>query len=563
MTFNPSDSDLKWEAFTADISTIELPQKFTFPFYYEPHALAKIAAAELQQFLNMEWAPELGIFKSEEETVVGKMFGVLVVRNKQNQLGYLTAYSGKLPSDKQQSRFVPPIFDLFAPDSFFLEGEKEINAINFQIETLEQDGRFLELKDEYVILEQQAKQSILAKKEVLKKQKKERKKQRILLEASTDSLVYQEYNADLIKQSLRDKHELNVLVEEWNNRLDQHFAALNTFESMICKLRDFRKNKSHALQNRLFEQYQFLNALSQRKDVLTIFKETALLQPPAAAGDCAAPRLLQYAYQNHLEPIAMAEFWWGPSPKSEIRKHGYFYPACRGKCEPILNYMLQGLTVDDNPLLVNPALGVDLEIIYEDADMVVINKPAEFLSVPGIYIQDSVYQRMKERYPKATGPLIIHRLDMATSGILVIAKTKEAHQHLQAQFINRSVKKRYVALLNGFPNDDKGEIDLPLRVDLDDRPRQLVCYEYGKPAQTQWQVIERREQHTLVHFWPITGRTHQLRVHAAHNLGLGCAILGDDLYGQKSTRLFLHAESLELTHPTNLQKMIFEAKHPF
>ncbi len=563
MTFNSSDSDLKWEAFTTDISTIELPKKFTFPFYYEPHAVAKIAAAELQQFLSSEWAPELDTSKSEEEAVIGKMFGVLVVRNTENQLGYLTAYSGKLPSGKSQASFVPPVFDLFGPGSFFREGEKEINALNSQIETLEQDPHFLELKHEYVVLEQQAKQSVLSKKEVLKKLKSERKKQRALLETSADPVLYQQYNADLIKQSLRDKHELNVLIEQWKIRLDKHFTALNTFENLICKLRDFRKNKSNVLQRRLFDQYQFLNARGERKDVQTIFKETALLQPPAAAGDCAAPRLLQYAFQNHLEPVALAEFWWGPSPKSEIRKHGYFYPACRGKCEPILNHMLQGLNVDDNPLLVNPALGVDLEIVYEDSDMVVINKPAEFLSVPGIYIQDSVYQRMKDRYPKATGPLIVHRLDMSTSGILVIAKTKEAHRHLQAQFINRSVKKRYVALLNGSLTGEKGLIDLPLRVDLDDRPRQLVCYEYGKPAQTQWQLIEQREQQSLVYFWPITGRTHQLRVHAAHHLGLGCAIIGDDLYGQKSERLFLHAESLELIHPGNLQKMIFEAKHPF
>lgn len=563
MNLTLTDPPSIWHDFRTDITNYDLPKQFTFPFYYEPHPLAKLAASELQQFLMTAWDRETTDPSATKEMSSGKMFGVLVVRDRDNKLGYLTAYSGKLPTGKSPARFVPPIFDLFAPNSFFLAGERELNQINQDIENLQQNADFLLLKQEYAVEQQKAAQIIEAKKAQLRDLKAKRKLQRLEQAVLLTAQEYLIYNDDLIKQSLRDKHDLNVLNDELALHLTVISDQIEALEYPINQLKELRKNQSNALQQRLFDQYNFLNACGELKNVVDVFKETALLQPPAAAGDCAAPRLLQYAYQNDLQPIALAEFWWGTAPKSEIRKHGYFYPACRGKCEPILSHMLQGLDVEDNPLLVNPALGVSLEIIYEDDVMVVINKPAEFLSVPGIYIQDSVYQRMKERYPKATGPLIVHRLDMSTSGLLVLAKNKEAHQHLQSQFIKRTVKKRYAALLNGAVVNDEGLIDLPLRVDLDDRPRQLVCYEYGKAAQTKYQVIERRETHTLIHFWPITGRTHQLRVHAAHSLGLSCAIIGDDLYGQKSNRLYLHAESLELIHPVTLAKLHFEVASDF
>ena len=245
----------------------------------------------------------------------------------------------------------------------------------------------------------------------------------------------------------------------------------------------------------------------------------------------------------------MAEFWWGQSPKSEVRKHQQFYPACTGKCEPILKHMLKDIPLEDNPFKTNPAEGKTLEIVYEDDNLAVVNKPAEFLSVPGKDITDSVWSRVKSLYPDASGPLIVHRLDMSTSGLLLIAKSATVYKNLQAQFIQRKVKKRYIALLDGILNDSKGVIDLPLRVDLDNRPNQMVCFEYGKPAQTEWEVIGQKNNQTLVHFYPITGRTHQLRVHAAHQLGLNTPIVGDDLYGTKANRLHLHAESITFSHP--------------
>jgi tRNA pseudouridine32 synthase/23S rRNA pseudouridine746 synthase len=316
------------------------------------------------------------------------------------------------------------------------------------------------------------------------------------------------------------------------------------------------------LQKTLFEKYQFLNQQKEEKGLLDIFNNPAI-KPPAGAGDCSAPKLLQYAFQNHLTPIAMAEFWWGISPNSEIRKHKNFYPSCQSRCKPILTHMLEGIKMDENLLLENLAEKQELKIIYEDDVIIVVNKPAEFLSVPGKGIIDSVYTRMKEKYPNATGPIIVHRLDMSTSGILVLTKTKEANKVLQSQFIKRTIKKRYVALLDGILNENNGVIHLPLRVDLDDRPRQLVDFTYGKPAETRWKVIEYKNNKTRVHFYPITGRTHQLRVHSAHKDGLNTPIIGDDLYGKKETRLHLHAEFIEFIHPISKDVMCFTVDPDF
>ncbi|WP_367890038.1 RluA family pseudouridine synthase [Polaribacter batillariae] len=259
----------------------------------------------------------------------------------------------------------------------------------------------------------------------------------------------------------------------------------------------------------------------------------------------------------------MAEFWWGISPNSAIRKHKNFYPACQSRCKPILKHMLAGIKMDENPFTKEIFIDKKLEIIFEDEVLIVVNKPAEFLSVPGKEISDSVYSRIKAKYPEAKGPLIVHRLDMSTSGILLLTKTKEAHKILQSQFINRTVKKRYVALLDGNLLANKGKIKLPLRVDLDDRPKQLVCYEHGKNAETLWEVIERKDNKTRVYFYPITGRTHQLRVHAAHKNGLNLPIVGDDLYGKKQNRLHLHAEFIEFLHPNTNEKMSFRMAPDF
>lgn len=556
--------DVAFRRFQADIHSISRPEKFTFPFYYEPHPLSIIACEELQAALeSMEVILPLFTPTDERCLPAGKMFGVLVVENPAGQLGYLCGFSGKLGPYTHLEGFVPPVFDLWNKDSFFTKGEAVLNSINAKIEKLQKDSSYQTAKE---LLQQQLtaeKKAIAAKKMSLKQLKNERKLLRESQENRLNSLEFEAFNADLIKQSLRDKHELRVLTAYWQEQIETTQQLIRDFDRLINRLKEERKQKSNALQRQLFQQYRFLNYNGEEQDLLAIFEQTAVQQPPAAAGDCAAPKLLQYAYLNGYKPLAMAEFWWGESPKSEIRKHKHFYPACRGKCEPILGHMLGGLTIDDNPLLVNPELQRPIEIIYEDEDFAVVNKPEEFLSVPGIYIQDSVYERMKLRYPKSTGPIIVHRLDMATSGILVIAKNKAAHKALQSQFIKKTVTKRYVALLDGLVEGNEGYIDLPLRVDLEDRPRQMVCFEHGKPAKTKWEVIERKDGKTKVYFYPITGRTHQLRMHASHPLGLNTPIVGDDLYGTKSNRLYLHAEQIDFKHPTTYETVCFQVKEQF
>ena len=339
----------------------------------------------------------------------------------------------------------------------------------------------------------------------------------------------------------------------------QHFDAL---ANPITLLREKRAALSAALQKQLHEQYRFLNAEGVTKDLLDIFKD-AMVPPPAGSGECAAPKLFQYAYEHDFKPIAMAEFWWGASPKSEVRKHKQFYPSCRSKCEPILGHMMQGLDVEDNPIQTVATYKAALEIVYEDDYLLLVNKPPEFLSVPGKHIQESVLTRMKRYLPKAKGPLLVHRLDMSTSGLLLVAKNEKTHKNLQKQFIARTIKKRYVALLDGEILTKTGVIDLPLRVDLDNRPQQLVCYTHGKPAKTNYEVVDIVAGKTRIHFYPVSGRTHQLRVHAAHVDGLNMPILGDDLYGVKGERLHLHAAQLTFTHPVTLKVLDVICEAPF
>lgn len=551
--------------FQTSVGSIPLPRKFTYPFYYDPHPLCIIAAEELQAHIQnqQDWEHNFGLDPKKKGIVIGKMFGVLVVKNQEEQLGYLAAFSGKLANQNHHSGFVPPIFDMLKKDGFFVNEILVLNQLNKEVETLE-DSADYKASQKFLTAEQaSADQRIQECKQKIKAEKKARKQQRAIAESTLSSKEYEELKERLRQESIKQQYFLKDLIQYWEQRLLKAEQQLAKYEAQLTKLKEERKQKSAALQAKLFDQYQFLNKLGITKSLQEIFKHTALRRPPAGAGDCAAPKLLQYAFQNELEPIAMAEFWWGQSPKSEVRKHKHFYPACKGKCEPILTHMLEGMQIDPNPMLVNPAFGKKLDILWEDEFLLVLNKPAEFLSVPGKNIQDSVYQRIKKKYPEAIGPLVVHRLDMSTSGLMLIAKEKEIHKQLQRQFIKRIVQKRYVALLDGLLKLNSGTIDLPLRVDLNDRPRQLVCYEYGKSARTHWKVIDRTATHTRVHFFPVTGRTHQLRVHAAHRLGLNVPIVGDDLYGTKSTRLHLHAERLVFTHPVSKQTIEIEQAADF
>lgn len=550
--------------FESPLEGISEPERFNFPFSYSPHPLSQAAVEQTQAYLmrQSDFIHPFGL-NDDEERAIGKMFGVLVVKDQQGDLGFLAAVSGKLAGANHHRYFVPPVFDMLKPGDFFLQEEAKINSINNRLEQLSESEELQRQKAQLSEIKNQAIKQLEEMRVRHKANKKQRKITRAEQQALLNPVEYQALLDDLIKQSYHDQHQYDVLKAKCSAAISAVEEPLQRLLDEISALRDERRARSARLQNLLFEQYKFLNASGEECSLLELFNAVGKELPPAGAGECAAPKLLQYAYQNGWKPICMAEFWWGRPPGSEVRKHGYFYPACKGKCEPILAHMLKGLSVDPNPMLVNPAADKELPVVYQDEAIIVVNKPAEFLTVPGIHIQDSVQHRIMQLFPELDSPWIVHRLDMSTSGLLVLAKTKEAHEHLQRQFASQRVYKRYTALLQGIVEVSEGEINLPLRVDLDDRPRQIVCAEFGRPARTRFQVLDRSNGRTRVHFYPITGRTHQLRVHAAHALGLNTPMVGDDLYGQPADRLHLHAGKLGFLHPLTQKKMEFEISDPF
>lgn len=524
--------------FTTSITDIPLPERFTYPFCYTPHPLCILAAKEVQSYLTRQTA-------WKDELRQGKMFGVLIVQTEHGETGYLAAFSGILAGKNLHPFFVPPVYNLLQPQGFFKIEEENISSINRNIRQLENDKAYAALSAELARTIQSAENILATAKAQLKEAKTAREQRRKEKELNAQE------EAELIRESQFQKAEYKRLERSWKARITTLQTQTEDWERRISALKSERKTRSAALQQKLFEQFGMLNFRGEVKNLCEIFGQTVHKTPPAGAGECAAPKLLQQAYLHGWKPIAMAEFWWGDSPKTEIRHHGHYYPACKGKCEPILQHMLQGLQVEENPMLKRMQVpSQNLEIVYEDPWLSVINKPAGMLSVPGKEDAVSVYSLMREQYPEADGPLTVHRLDMATSGLMLIAKTKRVHQNLQAQFKNRLVRKRYVALLEGIVPKDKGTVDLPLCLNPLDRPRQMVHTEHGKPAITDYQVLERLDgKRTRIAFYPRTGRTHQLRIHAAHPLGLHCPIIGDELYGEKADRLYLHAEYLEFTHP--------------
>ncbi len=524
--------------FTTSITDIPLPERFTYPFCYTPHPLCILAAKEVQSYLTRQTA-------WKDELRQGKMFGVLIVQTEHGETGYLAAFSGILAGKNLHPFFVPPVYNLLQPQGFFKIEEENISSINRNIRQLENDKAYAALSAELARTIQSAENILATAKAQLKEAKTAREQRRKEKELNAQE------EAELIRESQFQKAEYKRLERSWKARITTLQTQTEDWERRISALKSERKTRSAALQQKLFEQFGMLNYRGEVKNLCEIFGQTVHKTPPAGAGECAAPKLLQQAYLHGWKPIAMAEFWWGDSPKTEIRHHGHYYPACKGKCEPILQHMLQGLQVEENPMLKRMQVpSKNLEIVYEDPWLSVINKPAGILSVPGKEDAVSVYSLMREQYPEADGPLTVHRLDMATSGLMLIAKTKRVHQNLQAQFKNRLVRKRYVALLEGIVPKDKGTVDLPLCLNPLDRPRQMVHTEHGKPAITDYQVLERLDgKRTRIVFYPRTGRTHQLRIHAAHPLGLHCPIIGDELYGEKADRLYLHAEYLEFTHP--------------
>ena len=568
-------------SFKQNIESYVLPKCFTFPFYYQPHPLCLLAVQELQQQLTNNANYQ------QEFAQTGKMFGVLLVKNSQGEVGYLCAFSGKLNVGLTKVNFVPAVFDALAQTDFYQRQNVIINQLNQQLEQLKNNDEMKKCQTILISIEEKSQQEVSAWQKVMATNRAKRKQKRNTAQHALSNLDFTLAKEQLAKESVFDKNQLRDLKDKWQQKITTEQEKLYFFTDEIAELKDKRKQLSNALQNKLFKQYRFLNSAAIEKNLTDLFIDTPYQTPPAGAGDCAAPKLLQYAFKCGLTPLAMAEFWWGQAPKSEIRQHKKFYGACIGKCKPILAHMLAGMSLDDDPLLINPAANKILETVYQDDAIVVVNKPSGLLSVPGKNIEDSVYLRIKQQFPTATGTLIVHRLDMATSGLMVLALTQRAQKNLQKQFISRTIKKRYVALLEGkvegrlaesnttFSDNRVGDITLPLRGDFDDRPRQLVCFEHGKAAKTHWQVIEQLAGKTKLYLYPETGRTHQLRVHCAHPLGLNIPILGDDLYGRdnhdvshkmvdrQAQRLHLHAEKLTLNHPITKAMMTFQVDADF
>ena len=559
---------------------------------YEPHPLCIQACREVQEMLarREDW---------QEEIARGKMFGVLIVENVKTDTnvpkwGYLAAYSGQIGGRSDWEDFVPAVFDYLQPDGYFKTHEAEISRINQSISHLEKDERMKEARTLIRQLQEERKRTIAAYQEKMKEAKAKRDSRR---EAGNLSDAEE---AEMIRESQFMKAELRRLKKSLSEK-----TALETefedYQENILRLKQLRKQLSDALQQWLFSQFRMLNQEGESKDLLEIFRDEALKEypqaaiatsriaalkmvPPAGRGECCEPKLLQYAYQHGYKPLQMAMFWWGESPKEEIRHHLQFYPACNGKCKPILHWMLPPSVFESPASAEN---GIDgqkgpfpkqvemlyeqVETLYEDCELTVIHKPAGLLSVPGKdAAQPSVYALMRRKYPEATGPLIVHRLDMATSGLMIIAKTEFAYHRLQKEFLNHRVQKKYIAIISekdilGRDIPEKGIISLPLLPDYLNRPRQIVNHEQGKEAITEYEILERIDgSHLCIALYPKTGRTHQLRVHCAHQEGLNAPILGDPLYGnEKAARLHLHAEEITFEHPLTGKKITIKRKADF
>ena len=573
-----------------------------------PRALAFVAARRVAAYVEQH--PELTAGE-----VCGKMYGVLVVEAPGGCLAFLAAHSGLLGGRNDWPFFVPPVFDAQQPDGHFKTKEREISGMNSRIAELMQRPQLFEARQRLEQVRQQTDRVIAREREEVKARKARRDTMRREQPQMDDAT-----KAMLIRESQHDKAQLRRLMKSCEVSVAEHQEALDVLEREIEALKRERREGSDALQRWLFDQYVMLNAKGMRRTLIDIFARFNGTLPPAGAGDCCAPKLLQFAYAHKLRPVSLAEFWLGAPPPTEVRRHLQFYPPCRSKCYPILQFMLQGLdaplpgaeevyplreegrgttndekgslddkasidtneahadkaSLDDNGFLdaqghIYKKCGASLHIIYEDEQMAVVSKPSGMLSVPGKSCRVSVESIVREHYGIAADvPVIVHRLDMDTSGLLLIARTREAHKALQQQFLDHTVSKSYIALLEGVPHEGltgdhvvwhsshTGTITLPLRPDLDDRPRQLVDFVHGKPAVTRFHLLKVIDGHQLIALPPVTGRTHQLRMHCAHHLGLNCPILGDPLYGNAiepsaniAQRLYLHAEQITFRHPSS------------
>ncbi len=556
-------------------TVFSLPESFTDPFRYFPHPLVIQAAGEVMAGIDSD--PELRSVFLE-----GKMLGVLIVEN-----GYLAAFSGSVGGRSHIEGFVPPIFDLLDPSGHFKAREAEITAINNKIHSLENSSELASLGHELAEAEKDRDKEIGFLKASMAISKRRRDEIRCELSDSSDYAM-------LVRESQFEKAELKRLKLGWEEKIAQIKDNIGSIITDIEILKKRRSQMSDELQDWIFRQYIVHNSLGEESSIKEIFSAKGLV-PPGGTGDCAAPKLLEYAFRNGLKPLAMGEFWYGKSPDTAVRTHGHFYPSCTSKCGPLLGWMMRGMEitsdtgyggcncdVSDHRTCVRDLHG--LEIIYEDEVLVAVDKPSGMPSVPGLDGRVSAFELLKMDFEELH---TVHRLDMDTSGILLFAKTAAAAVCLQKQFEDHTIRKTYMARLSPednpssacsgsedcqevaagnvlgmnkcldltermeLPAGKKGRIELPLSPDYDERPRQKVDFAQGKAAVTDYEVVSVNEDGTTdIIFHPLTGRTHQLRVHSAHTLGLARPILGDPLYGGGPTAASLH-QHITPTHITN------------
>ena len=547
-------------------TNIEEPTHFTNPFRYAPHPLCLAAVEEVKRHLLSSPA-----YTTEIE--LGKMFGVLVVKDKDGQMGFLAAFSGLLCGSNNLPYFVPAIYDILNPSCQFKQGEEVLNDINRKIKEIENSDDYTQAKETFNQLIKEKEQVLQDLKDEAATKKNARK--RLREEGNLSELQLQQ----LIKESQFEKAEIKRMRDSYDIRINAARSHKEEIERQVNALKQERKILSDQLQRWIFDQYVVRNAKGEEKNLTDIFDEETGTLPPAGTGECAAPKLLQYAFLHHMQPLCMAEFWWGKSPTQQLRRHLYFYPACSSKCKPMLHFMLQGMNLDNTPINNSPtptapnildnhslAVALILPPLYEDEHLAVINKPSGLLSVKGKSGAPSVEDILATTWNSPA--YMVHRLDMDTSGLLVVAKDKRTQQTLQAQFSNHKVIKRYKAIVDGDIKGTEGDINLPLRPDIMDRPRQMVDHQHGKTATTHYKVIMRRTDAegrttTVLHLYPKTGRTHQLRVHCAHPQGLNAPIIGDYLYGNPASRLLLHAEYIEFIHPITHLPLHITSPSPF
>ena len=535
-------------------TTILPPSRMNNPLNYTPHPLCVMAAEEVRRMVR-----ENAVMSSETRKS-GKMFGVLVVETPDGNTGYLAAYSGQIAGRSNWDGFVPAVFDYLQDGGYFKTCEAEITAINKQVrlmETSEERRRLLTHLDETIAKAASEEQ---AYKTLMHESKARRDSERAA------GGVTPEREAEMTRESQFQKAELRRMRRRNADTIAMAREACHRYDTSISLLKQKRRTMSDRLQEWLFHHFVMLNKDGDSRSLTDIFRTSLSASPPAGAGECCEPRLLQYAFSHAMTPKCMAMFWIGASPEGEIRHEQTYYPACRSKCKPILEWMLGKDIVKDDTFITQHN-GDNITIIYQDSDIIVVDKPAGMLSVPGKNDAPSVLSLLQQKMEDNIFP--VHRLDMDTSGLMVFVRNKKAQRNLQRQFETHSIVKRYIALLERKPDSEQGTISLPLSPDMADRPRQMVDYRHGKQALTHYRLCTspstpmRRQFLTvgdnLVELSPLTGRTHQLRVHCAHPDGLASPIVGDRLYGTTNhPRLCLHAEYLEFRHPTTGEIVIFK-----